>query len=334
MIKKTKLQQWKEFYLEYGFARIFWVFFKVFILLNTIVQSYLFFATPYLFNSFKYDLKVSDKKFAELVTDKAVVKEKLKSKNEKLFSGEMKKAPYGICYVHGFSASRMELEPVISMVGKRLKANVFFTRLRGHGYQDASEITKVTAQDWINDVIECVEVAARSGEKVVLIGNSMGAALSSLVAANTKYKIHSLVLLAPYFGVKDRKSDLLAGYYGGYIADLYFKGYRSFPPVNEQQPLYWYTKYPASALKPLMVVSQVVRKMDFSTLNMPVFVAYSRQDEIVDLDEMHKKYDQITTNKRIDADTIYQSHVIAGDIVNPAGNAQLQKNLYSFIKAN
>lgn len=36
----------------------------------------------------------------------------------------------------------------------------------------------------------------------------------------------------------------------------------------------------------------------------------------------------------MDADPTYTKHVLAGDIINPAGNGQLIKNLHSFIKGN
>jgi esterase/lipase len=162
----------------------------------------------------------------------------------------------------------------------------------------------------------------------------MGAALASLVAASTKYKIHRLVLVSPYFGVKDQKADLLAGYFGDYIAELYFQGYRSFKPVNDMQEQYWTTRYPAKVLKQVMRISMSVRQTNFENIKAPVFVAYSKDDEVIDFTKVEKKYEQIQTHKRMDADPTYLSHVLAGDIVNPRGNAKLQKNLYSFIKAN
>ncbi len=323
-----------NYLFEHGWRRIFRSFFRFLFFIYILAQIYLIFGTPFLFNTFNYEVQAGQQKFASLVIDKAVIKELLKPRTEKKFVGQMIKTQYSICSIHGFSASRMELEPVISKVASQLDANLFFTRLSGHGYQDPEVLRTVKAQDWIKDAVECVEVAARTGDKVILIGSSMGAALASLVAAHTKYKIHTLILVSPYFGVKDPKADLLAGFLGDHIANLYFKGYRSFKPLNEMQEQYWTTRYPAAILKQVMMVSMAVRETDFANIKPPVFVAYSKNDEIIDFAKVETKYAQIKSHKRMDADPTYLSHVLAGDVVNPRGNAKLQKNLYSFIKGN
>ena len=41
------------------------------------------------------------------------------------------KTKISLVFIHGFSASRAELSPVIERVAKELKANIFFTRLSG-----------------------------------------------------------------------------------------------------------------------------------------------------------------------------------------------------------
>ena len=46
------------------------------------------------------------------------------------------KTSLSIVFIHGFSATRVELSPVIEEVAKSLGANVFFTRLTGHGQEN------------------------------------------------------------------------------------------------------------------------------------------------------------------------------------------------------
>ncbi|MDD4273595.1 MAG: hypothetical protein PHG14_07705 [Desulfobacter postgatei] len=36
-------------------------------------------------------------------------------------------------YIHGFSATRKETAPLSDLVAKTLNANLFYTRLSGHG---------------------------------------------------------------------------------------------------------------------------------------------------------------------------------------------------------
>lgn len=43
------------------------------------------------------------------------------------------KSKTSIVFIHGFSASRIEIDPVVDLIAAELNANVYFTRLRGHG---------------------------------------------------------------------------------------------------------------------------------------------------------------------------------------------------------
>lgn len=45
---------------------------------------------------------------------------------------------YAIVYVHGFSASKHELRPVPDRVARAIGANLYFTRLAGHGRNGAA----------------------------------------------------------------------------------------------------------------------------------------------------------------------------------------------------
>ena len=58
------------------------------------------------------------------------------------------KTPKSIVFIHGFSATRVELSPVIENVAKALGANVFFTRLTGHG-QDGEALSILAIENII-----------------------------------------------------------------------------------------------------------------------------------------------------------------------------------------
>ena len=65
------------------------------------------------------------------------------------------KTKISLVFIHGFSASRFELNPVIENVAKELGANIFFTRLTGHG-QDGQSLADATLKDWIKDTEEAI----------------------------------------------------------------------------------------------------------------------------------------------------------------------------------
>ena len=86
------------------------------------------------------------------------------------------KTSLSIVFIHGFSATRVELSPVIEEVAKSLGANVFFTRLTGHG-QDGIALSDATFSDWITDTNEAIRIGEVIGDEVILIGSSTGCSL-------------------------------------------------------------------------------------------------------------------------------------------------------------
>ncbi len=45
----------------------------------------------------------------------------------------VRKTPISVVYVHGFSATGAEVRPLPDLLAKALGANLYFTRLKGHG---------------------------------------------------------------------------------------------------------------------------------------------------------------------------------------------------------
>ena len=116
---------------------------------------------------------------------------------------------YAIVYLHGFSASRQEIAPVCDIVAEALGANLFYTRLRGHG-RSSDAMAGLSVNELLNDAVEALEIGKRLGNEVVLIGTSTGGALATWLAASEKSgRIAALVLLSPNFGPKRKESELL-----------------------------------------------------------------------------------------------------------------------------
>ena len=89
------------------------------------------------------------------------------------------RTPLAIVYIHGFSATKWETRPLPDKVAAGLGANLFFTRLTGHG-GDGAMLASASMNDWINDVAEAIAVGERIGEKIVIIGASTGGTLAAL----------------------------------------------------------------------------------------------------------------------------------------------------------
>ena len=107
-----------------------------------------------------------------------------------------RKTPYSVVYLHGFSATRQETAPLAECVADSLGANLFETRLAGHG-REREPLADVRAEDWLHDAAEALAIAARLGERVIVIGTSTGATLAvgdarSSVNGRRRYDRHAV----------------------------------------------------------------------------------------------------------------------------------------------
>jgi pimeloyl-ACP methyl ester carboxylesterase len=84
---------------------------------------------------------------------------------------------YAVVYLHGFSATRQAFAPAAELVADALGANLFETRLAGHG-RVSEPMADFHAEDWLDDAAEALTIGTRIGRKVVVIGTSTGADLT------------------------------------------------------------------------------------------------------------------------------------------------------------
>ncbi|MEM7028903.1 MAG: alpha/beta fold hydrolase, partial [Chloroflexota bacterium] len=118
------------------------------------------------------------------------------------------KTPVSVVYLHGYSASRKETYPLSDEIAQSLGANLFYTRLSGHG-QNGQALADATVNDWLNDTVEAFEIGRRLGERVLIIGTSTGATLATwLVAQSFSREILATILISPNFGVRAANSNL------------------------------------------------------------------------------------------------------------------------------
>lgn len=242
-----------------------------------------------------------------------------------------------LVYLHGFSADRHEIEPVVSRLGRALDANVYFARLRGHG-RDGAAMSEATAADWLDDTVEAVAIGNRIGDHVVLIGTSTGGTLATWAAARpeSEGRIRAVALVSPNFHPKDRSSRVLLYPWGGALARIIVGTERCFTPENEVQQRHWTTCYPTSALLPMMALVERVRTTDLSTLRVPVLLVYSPRDQVVDATETERVLERLPAGlvrtHVVEGSGDPARHVLAGDILSPETTAQLEGVLESFVR--
>ncbi|HSM59944.1 MAG TPA: alpha/beta fold hydrolase [Longimicrobiales bacterium] len=230
--------------------------------------------------------------------------------------------PVSLVYVHGFSADRHELDPVPERLAEALGANLFFTRLTGHG-RDGAAMAEASAGDWLGDVGEAVEVGARIGERVVLLGTSTGGTLAAWAALQDRLadRLAAVVLVSPNLGLADPDARLLLWPWGGLIARALLGTRRCFEPVSADQERHWTTCYPPRALVPMAALVERVRTLDPSSSRVPALVLYSPEDGVVDPEETERFFERYGGSPKrlvpIRGSGDPASHVLAGDILSP-----------------
>lgn len=243
--------------------------------------------------------------------------------------------PRSLVYFHGFSASPPEVTPLVENLARELKANAFFPRFSGHGFEGSEGFRGVTAEHWSAETKGAIEVGRKLGEKVIVVATSTGATLALLEALRDPSGIEALVLLSPNFGLKVSGERLLLLPYGlGWLfGRLWLGSYRSFEPLNPRMALYWTTRYPFTAVTEMVRVVQEAKNSKLGSLRLPVLVAYSETDNVVDLSALKATFSRLGSPKKelVEIRNAENSHVLAGDILSPSGTVETEKAILRFL---
>lgn len=233
------------------------------------------------------------------------------------------KTALSIVYIHGFSATSEEIRPVPDDVAKALGANLFFTRLTGHGLTGEA-LANARAGDWLEDMAEAMDIGRRTGERVLVISTSTGATVAALAAADPELSkgLAGLVMISPNFGIRNPAAQLLDMPLARWWGPLVAGAERSFAPANADHGKYWTTSYPTTALFPMAALIRAARSEDYTKASVPALFIYSESDQVIDptvIPQIAEAWaGPVTENIRTmgPGDDPY-AHVIAGDILSP-----------------
>ncbi len=246
-----------------------------------------------------------------------------------------KKTKLSIIYIHGFTACRQEVSPVFEEVAKKLNANIFFTRLTGHGINPekggADFITNASLEAWINDTMEAYEIGKKIGDKIIACGTSTGASLVLWLALQKKPELLSMVLISPNIRPKEKKAELILLPWGNIILKIATGKYQYSATTNELKKKYWLTKYNSAALLPLMAVVKLLRDLRFEDISIPSIWFYTENDETVSVPDILKVYYRTGGEKLIINVEEAKEHVLTGKITSPQTTKQVTDNILNFL---
>jgi esterase/lipase len=250
------------------------------------------------------------------------------------------RTPWSVVYLHGFSATRQETAPVSELVAQALGANLFETRLKGHGLPGDS-LGAVSAQDWLSDAVEAMEIGRRLGDSLLVIGTSTGGTLGVWLAtlpAEQRKGLAALVLVSPNFGPKDEKAALLTLPWATVILPRFIPQ-REWTARNDEQRRYWTVKYPSTALFPMQALVEHVRGRSLEGYSVPTLVFYHEGDTVVDAARTKRWLEALAMETLAPVEQVQviptegeDGHVIAGRIVSPSQTNMVRDRIVEFVR--
>ena len=227
-----------------------------------------------------------------------------------------KKTPLAVLSLHGFSATRKEIEPLPQMLAKDLGANLYLNRLPAHG-QKGDLFSGVSYQDWVKDVENDLKIAWQLGEQVVILAVSTGATLATWLVDKHPEKIKSVIYLSPLFGTADRRTEFLTmPILGDFLRKRMIGQYRSWKPSSEEEAMYWKYRYESSALTELVRLVKKVRRLPLREIATPSCWLYAPEDTVISVKKLKTAYKRWGGFKNI-TPVSTKKHIIAGKIMNP-----------------
>ncbi|MEF2549974.1 alpha/beta fold hydrolase [Aurantimonas sp. A2-1-M11] len=247
------------------------------------------------------------------------------------------RTPIALVYVHGFSSAKGETRPLADLVAASLGANLFYTRLTGHG-RDGAAMEQAEVNAWVNDLAEAVAIGRSLGNRVIVIGSSTGGTLATFGATRPGLMedVAGLVLISPNFGLRDRWAFVLDLPWARDILPLIGGETRGFEPASDAQASNWTTSYPIGALVPMAALVRATLRADISDITIPVLALFSRDDQIVDpaateavMARWQAPHELVEVSESGDP----AHHVLAGDIVSPQTTDELAARIVAWVES-
>ncbi|MET0573534.1 MAG: alpha/beta fold hydrolase [Pedobacter agri] len=208
---------------------------------------------------------------------------------------------YAVVYLHGFSASKTEGNPVHLNLAKALHANLYLARLADHGVDTIAPMQFFTADRLWESSKLAYAIGQKLGKKVILVGTSTGGTAALKLAA-TYPEINSLILLSPNVAINDKNAWLLNDPWGLQIArSVLGSDERKVDGRTAEYKKYWYTNYRIESLVELQeFIESTMQKSVFEKVKQPVLMLYYyknelEQDPVVRVDAMLKMFGELGT---------------------------------------
>lgn len=214
------------------------------------------------------------------------------------------KTEYAFVYLHGFSASQEEGDPVHYELAQKFGCNLFLSRLDAHGIDTTEPLGNFTAEGLWNSAKEAYSIGKQLGNKVVLLSTSTGGTLALKLAAEYP-EIAGLILLSPNIAINDPNAWLLNNHWGLQIAQFVTGKHRRANDTTAIYAQYWNNWYSTTSLVQLEeLIETTMKASTFKKVNQPTLLLYyykdeEHQDPVVKVAAMKRMFNQISTPENL-----------------------------------
>lgn len=240
-----------------------------------------------------------------------------------------------VLYIHGFSASPMEGNPLHKAIAKSLHANLVLARIEDHGeFPTDSTMAKASADKFYQSVENYYALAKKLGDEVIVLGTSFGGAMS-LVLATKHPEIKALMLYGPCIAIKDPTAPLVDNPWGLQLARAVMRSdFRDIPSVSSGHKNYWSLHYRLEGIVAIQnFLTHEMTDETFEKVKVPVFLGYYYQDEthqdnVVSVQAMRDMFPKLGSKiKKEQAFPLSGYHVITSDILGKRVDLPIQASL-------
>jgi pimeloyl-ACP methyl ester carboxylesterase len=237
-----------------------------------------------------YDLNMPTVPANSLTLEQFVAKEeashKLKPDNQAriIWANDSAKSRtnYSIVYLHGFSASQAEGDPVHKDIARLFGCNLYLSRLAEHGIDTTDAMMNLTVNNYWESAKEALAIGKQLGDSVIVIGCSTGGSLALKLAAEYP-EIRALILLSPNIAINDPNAWLLNNPWGLQIARMVLgsKYVDSKKDSSDLYRQYWYYHYRLEAAVALEeLIESSMNKETFKQVKQPTLLLYYYKDDV------------------------------------------------------
>lgn len=209
---------------------------------------------------------------------------------------------YSIVYLHGFSASQKEGDPVHRHIAAEFGCNLYLSRLAEHGIDTTEQLINLTADNYWESAKRALAIGKKLGKKVILMGTSTGGSLAIQLAADYPKDVTALILLSPNIAINDPFAWILNDPWGLQIARMVKHGKNVVSDDDRPEyRRYWNKPYRLEAAVALEeYLETAMTNENFKKVEQPTLVLYYyrdpvHQDSVVKVSAILKMFDELGT---------------------------------------